>query len=26
MEKMLKVPIPPVTGEALKQKSDAEML
>jgi mono/diheme cytochrome c family protein len=26
MEKMLKVPIPQVTGEALKQKSDAEML
>jgi len=26
MEKMLKVSIPAVTGEALKQKSDAEML
>ena len=26
MEKTLKVSIPPVTGEALKQKDDAEML
>jgi len=26
MEKTLKVPIPPVTGEAIRQKNDAEML